>query len=215
MRSFLVKTSFIKGPSSYAFNIQQPDEEIVLILRKHWFTWIKWILPALILALVPIIVLMLTTGIGIDINIDPKHSIPIVLLWETIIIFFLFERFLVWYFSVDIVTNQRIVDMNFIFPFYKKISQLTLTRIQDMSDVTNGFFPSLFNYGDLRIETAGETSGIQITMSPDHEDSPAQAAAGIPNFAFASVPYPSDVQKIISEQLETIKNKGNDNEGLQ
>ncbi len=204
--------AYLEYPKTYRFDTQQEGEEIALILRKHKFTWLPWLVPSVILLFLPFVMKALLGGrYNFPINIDGGIVTALVLLWVIVVVFYIFEKFLLWYFSADLVTNQRIIDMRFVFPFYKKVSQLSLTRIQDMSDVTNGFFPSVFNYGDLRVETAGETSPIQIVHSSEKDEAHDSRAAAVPDFVFKSVPNLDKVQKIITELSAKQKEQRKEN----
>jgi len=55
-----------------------------------------------------------------------------------------------------VITNQRILEARFISFFNIKYSSIELSKIQDMTVSIEGVFPSLFRFGNLKIETAGE-----------------------------------------------------------
>jgi len=64
--------------------------------------------------------------------------------------------FLDWYFNIYLVTNERVIDFDFNAFAYHKISETGLENIVDATQETIGFFPMIFNYGDVYIQTAGE-----------------------------------------------------------
>jgi uncharacterized membrane protein YdbT with pleckstrin-like domain len=101
---------------------------------------------------------------------------------------FFLTVFLQWYFNIFIVTDKRIIDIDFLYLLYKKFAEAQLFRIQDVSFRTGGIMATMFNFGDVLIQTAGE----------------------LPNFVFEKVPRPSDVVHIISDLTETEKGKGNE-----
>lgn len=201
----LVKTlgCIIENPVNISFDTYGETEKIIFVLRKHWFTWLKWLIPSILALFLPFIVYPFLKTLGFQMAWG--IIISLILLWETGVIFFVFQNFIIWFYSVDIVTDQRIVDMNFVFPFYKKESQLFLARIQDVSDVTNGFFQSLLNFGDLRLETAGETGETKIILSPVTEGPPEKLGAELPDFVFESIPDVAYVQEKIMELSSKIK----------
>jgi uncharacterized membrane protein YdbT with pleckstrin-like domain len=86
------------------------------------------------------------------------------------------------------VTDRRIVDIEQDGLFHRKISELSLDEIQDVSARVNGPFATLFHYGDVLIQTAGT----------------------LPNFIFTAVPHPYRVSKEIADlhdQIERGENK--------
>jgi len=64
--------------------------------------------------------------------------------------------------------------------FSRKTSQLTLANVEDVTAIQSGFFATMFNYGTLKVETAGEQA----------------------NFVFNFCPYPSICAKQILEARE-------------
>lgn len=51
--------------------------------------------------------------------------------------------------------------------FSKKTSRLGLTNVEDVSMEQNGILASMFNYGTLNIETAGEQANFKFTFCPN------------------------------------------------
>ena len=104
--------------------------------------------------------------------------------WYVLTFGFILSKLLFWFFNIFIVTNERIVDIDFVNLLHKNISETQLERVQDISYKTSGILATMFNFGDVTIQTAGE----------------------MPNFIFERVPKPSEVVDIISDYAK-IKNK--------
>lgn len=68
--------------------------------------------------------------------------------------------------SVILVTNEKIAQLLYITLFNRKISQLSIGDLQDVTVKQKGIFPHLFNYGTLIIETAGEQQNYTFTFTP-------------------------------------------------
>lgn len=66
-----------------------------------------------------------------------------------------------------VVTDENIIQILQYSLFSNQTSQLNLAKIQDVSVDTMGIFPSLFNYGTLDIETAGEASNFKFRFAPN------------------------------------------------
>ncbi len=79
-----------------------------------------------------------------------------------------------------VVTNENIIQVLQYSLFNRQTSQLSLGKIQDVSVDQVGILSSLFKYGTIEIETAGEKS----------------------NFAFSFTPEPNQVAKTIIESHE-------------
>lgn len=169
--------SFEKRPAHTIFENQLNGEEIVLLLRRHWFTNVKWVLVAGVLLFFPAIFLnvLLTSSPSLVTLIPLKYQLTLTILWYLAVLGFIFEQFLMWYFNVYIVTNKRIIDVDFIGLFYKQISETELEKVQDITHTVGGFASTFLNYGHVLIQTAGET----------------------PNFEFHDTPFPASVQNTI------------------
>jgi uncharacterized membrane protein YdbT with pleckstrin-like domain len=57
--------------------------------------------------------------------------------------------------DVWIVTGSRIVNIEQVALFSRNISELKHNKIQDVTSEVKGIIPTLFNYGDVYIQTAG------------------------------------------------------------
>jgi membrane protein YdbS with pleckstrin-like domain len=67
---------------------------------------------------------------------------------------------------VGIVTNKRIIDIDFYGLIYKEITSAKLEKIEDITVKSGGFFASIFNYGNIFIQTAGTEVNIEFFNVP-------------------------------------------------
>ena len=88
------------------------------------------------------------------------------LFWYIATFGFILANFLRWFFNIYIVTNERIVDIDFYYLLFKRFSQAELEKIQDISYSTGGIFATVFNYGEVMIETAGEAPNLEFVAVP-------------------------------------------------
>ncbi len=170
------------------FETQADDEEVVVFSRAHFFTNFWWIVLTAILILIPPALKLVFTGDNTfkGFNLTASTQLILIVSWYLFVFAFAFQRFLVWFFNVYIVTNKRIVDVDFFNLFYKQISSTTIDNIQDVTQKRGGVAQLLFNYGDLVIETAGEN----------------------PSFEFTAIPNPNLVQKTIINLLSQKRKRG-------
>ncbi len=73
-----------------------------------------------------------------------------------------FEGFLTWHFNVYIVTDKNIVDVDFHSILFKNIDVAPLRNIEDTSSSMGGILNSIFHYGHVFIQTAGNTKNIDL-----------------------------------------------------
>jgi len=172
-------------PEGMKFINQQQDEEIVLLLRAHPITNVGWILVTLGMVLLPSF--LLTTGMFT--GVPGKFLFVGQLVWYVMTVVYAFEKFLFWYYSVFIVTNERLVDIDFTNLLWRDITYANLNHIEEPRSVTGGFIRSLLQYGNVWITTASEEPTVEATR----------------------VPYPDKVVDIISrlsEELEKRRERG-------
>lgn len=175
------------------FASQQTDEEVILVVRKHWIVLFLpfligtavYLLSLLMVFALPSYVPSLFTGFAYNITVP---IISLIFLYNTL---FLYIKWLMHYLHVGIITNEHLVDIGQKNLFARKISQLGLENIQDVSASQMGMLQTFYNYGDVTIQTAGE----------------------MPNFTLEKAPNPYDLeQKIMELKEEFLKNKyGNSN----
>ncbi len=169
----------------HTFITQQEDEEIVLMLRAHPITNVGWILLSIIMLVLPA-ALELT---GIFKNVPGKFMFVGQVTWYLMTFMYAFEKFLFWYYSVFIVTNERLVDIDFTNLLWREITYANLNHIEEPEMVTGGFVRSLLQYGDVTVTTASEKPSVEAL----------------------AVPYPDHVVDLISrlsEELEKRREQG-------
>jgi uncharacterized membrane protein YdbT with pleckstrin-like domain len=66
-----------------------------------------------------------------------------------------------------IVTSDSLTQVNQTSLFNRQSSQLSLGNLEDISAEQNGILTHMFNYGVLKVETAGERSKFQFTYCPN------------------------------------------------
>lgn len=66
-----------------------------------------------------------------------------------------------------ILTDRNITQILQFGLFNRKVSQLNMNNVEDVTAVQDGFLPTIFNYGTLKIETAGEQVNFHFTFCPN------------------------------------------------
>lgn len=160
--------AFVERPRKTRFETQTPDEELMLLLRRHWFTNLSWIALTLMMLFVPPFVFQLTTA-G---QLEAIRAIPVrfqlvgTLVWYILTLGFAFESFIMWYFNVFLITDRRIVDIDFWGLLHKSVSETTLSNVQDVTHEVGGFWRVVFNFGHVYVQTAAEIPRIEFLDIP-------------------------------------------------
>jgi len=149
-------SSMLVNPKVFSFEEKDTDEEIILVLRPHWFTNVHWIVVTTIFLVLPFF-LNLPSLFS---SIKPSFAFTGILFWYLVTFIYAFEKFLSWYFNVFIITDERVIDIDFNNLLVKKFGEAKINMIQDVSSKVIGFFPTIFNYGTVLIQTASEVNQI-------------------------------------------------------
>lgn len=158
------------------FDVQHDDEPVLLLLRQHPIVTIPGILITLLLAIGPFVLLPYFPILSF---LPDNFRFIAVLGWYTMVFGYAFEQFLVWFFNIYIITDERIIDVDFYNLLFKKISEAQIENIEDITASNSGLLQSIIDYGGVRIQTAAE----------------------IPQLEFENVPHPDRVSKFLSEMI--------------
>lgn len=165
--------AFHLWPEKVDFETKEDEEKVVLLLRRHLITNVGWILMAIVMVLAPMVI----TRFPILDFLPGNFRFIAVLFWYMITTAYILEQFLNWYFNVYIVTTERVIDIDFINLIYKEVSDAEINKIQDVTYKMGGVIRTMFNYGTVLIQTAGE----------------------VENFEFEDVPNPAKITSILQD----------------
>ncbi len=154
-------------------------------MRQHFIVNVPWILITIVLLIAPTVVFpKLFSVLSLNFSLPTGYFLIGTMFWYLATFGFALASFIGWFSNIYIVTNEWVVDIDFFYLLYKKFSEAELTKIQDISYTSGGVLAAIFNYGNVRIETAGEA----------------------PNLVFELIPFPERV-------VETIRALTEQNEG--
>jgi len=94
----------------------------------------------------------------------------IILLWYLFTFSYLLVNFILWYFTVSIVSNERIIDIDFLNVLHKKFSETRIAKVEDVTQRTGGFIQAFFNYGDVFVQTAANEQVFQFHAVPQPDE---------------------------------------------
>lgn len=161
---------------------QLKNETVLLLLRRHWFILFTRLFFVIISAIVLVVAYFLFSDLSSNFQESALRSLLI--FSESLATLFLWNFFFIlwvdYYLDVWIVTNERIINIEQKGFFNRNISELKLTKIQDVTSEINGFIPTVLNYGNICVQTAGE----------------------IERFTFQQIPNPNHVKNVIVQLQE-------------
>lgn len=160
--------SYLERPKNISFESQQEGETLHFLLRKHPITNLGWFLSSIFMMLLPLFVIYAFTRFQINTFVYVKAPTQALLLiiWYLLTMFFTFESFLSWYFNVYIITNKRLIDVDFRGLWSKRISETALSQIEDATYETSKFWHIFFDYGNIFVQTAAEKSEFEFHSIP-------------------------------------------------
>lgn len=167
----------------------EDNEEVLKVVRKHWFIIVAELLATAFMLLAPFLLLIIYLVIPADsqiISLHPEEHIPLIA-YGTIIwlLFALMSGFMIWthyYLDLWIITDRRIIVVDQINFFNRKVSSFRLERLQDIKFSVNGLIATFLNFGTIRAQTA---------------------SAAEDNFKTSGLPDPRGLQSIIQKAMDS------------
>lgn len=163
-------------------------EKVVFLLRRHPLTFLADVALIAVLGAVPVALYFGIQRLAPAFLTDRFMRPAIVLLgsgYVLVIWTFFMTRFVDYYLDTWIVTNDKILNVEQNGLFSRTVSELDLAKVQDVTSEVKGIVPTIFNYGNLYIQTAGE----------------------VERFIFEQVPHPDDIRKQILDLVEADRKR--------
>jgi len=174
--------SFAVGPEDLRFEAQHEDEEIIILGRRHPVTNLGWLTIVCFAVFIPTV----WGSFPFFAALSTLTLTKITILWYLAMLFFVIQNFLLWFYNIYIVTNERLVDVDFVGLLSKTVNVTELDNVEDVNYSQNGLMDSFFNMGDVIVQTASE----QKTQD---------ASGELSAFTFEAIANPDKVSQIISK----------------
>lgn len=150
------------------------NEQVLLILHRHWFIFALQAAAVFVVALFPFFLF-------------PILPIDMTLFWFFAVIYWLFIlAFLLiawveYWLDMWIITTERIIDIEQRSLFSREVSEFLLARVQDVTVEVPNLVATILRYGNIVVQTAGEKS-----------------------FTIREIPHLEQAKEIILEQCRKI-----------
>lgn len=159
------------SPSNYPklpFELD-PDERIIRIVHRHWID----LVPSLAVSTVLFaLVLFASYEYGLHSADLPIPSGLVFLLLGLILglaVLFLFVGIFVFRRNILILTNLHLAQVEQIGLFNRRVSQLGLAMVQDVTGTRPGILATVLDFGEVTVQTAGEQEKFIFHHAP-HPD---------------------------------------------
>jgi len=174
-------SSYFETPSKLHFSNKLNEEIMLLFVRKHFITNTPWILKALAMGLVPVIFEFLGAFGFYSTDFLETAGKFIVYFFYYFFIFsgYILVHYMTWFYNIGLVTNLRVIDIDFSDIVYEDVAATKISQLEDVHYKQIGIVRSVFDYGDVFVQTAGTNR----------------------NFEFLAIPHPENVIRIINSML--------------
>lgn len=142
------------------------DERTVLIVKKHMFGILQLYIASGVGIAMSLILLTFLLSEGISASLMAIIGVAGLVVGGFVVIILLLATY-IYFENKLIITNKNITQVLQRGLFSRKVSQLSMTNVEDVTADQHGFFATLFNYGTLKIETAGEQMNFHFTYTPN------------------------------------------------
>ncbi len=134
------------------------NEQFITVFRKHeFFMWLA-VIRYLFLAIIPVF------AISFFNNFTNLQELGTVIYFAYLLLLWV-GFFVEWTnFMLDtwILTDERLIDIEQLSLFSRRVSTLSLDRIQDITTTELGLLETFFGIGTVLVQTAGETQEFEI-----------------------------------------------------
>lgn len=182
----MLLSSSIRKPYNTKFQGEDHDERIKYIFRRSFITNFGWIFITGVMLFTPsfMSILFASSLLQDTPSLSSRTSLILILFWYLVTFGFAFQNFINWFFNVYIITNKKIIDMDFHGMLSKNISEASLKNVEDVTSNVTGTLRIAFNFGHVYIQTSAKQR----------------------EFDFVDVSNPSKVRDIVADLAMEIKN---------
>ena len=144
------------------------DEKVLAVVRQHWmglFAIIAVTFSALFALLALAIILGVDSENGIDrttygLIMGAGVFVVGILLFMLLVVTFIYRQ------SKFTITDESLVQIVQATLFNRKVARLSMSNVEDVSVHQKGVLQTLFGYGTLTVQTAGEEDNFIFKLCP-------------------------------------------------
>ena len=165
-------------------------EKVILKVRKHPLVFFVDSFFCFVLLIAPLALWGIASFLRIEYEIPQESIIGLIIVlvaslyYLTALLFLLFS-FFTYFLDRWVVTEKHIIDVEQTSLFSRTVAKQEISRIQDVTAEVKGFFQTIFNFGNVYIQTAGEQE----------------------RFLFENVPNPNGIVQTIMRVADQTKQK--------
>lgn len=142
----------------------EPDEKVLKIVRPHWFIITVELFIIFLVAITPLFITLILASIPELTAVMPfslsNYFAVLTFALAGWLLLMLMGAFMVWtdyYLDLWIITDRRIIVVDQVSFFNRRISVFRLERMQDIEVRINGFIATFLNFGTISAQTASSS----------------------------------------------------------
>ncbi len=151
-------------------SVMEPGEQVICEIKRHPIGIIGiYVISGALLLAIAILSFVVAPAVITSTSrsqIDTAGALIFVIV-ATVSFLFTFVANKVYWGNSWVVTSDSITQITQTSLFNKQSSQLSLGNLEDVTAEQDGILPHMFNYGRLRVETAGERSKFLFAFCPN------------------------------------------------
>lgn len=140
------------------FEGQRSEEKVLYYCLQHPMVFAPVVLICLISLIIPYFLIRLLDG---------RAEMIGLAIYGVMLLGYIYYQYFTYNNSESILSNERILSIDQLSFFQKRISEAELERIQDVSTSIKGVFPTFFRYGNVTIRTASNETQIVLENIAD------------------------------------------------
>ena len=142
------------------------DEKIILEKRRYWLPFAVEGLSLFVAAVIPFFIIFFTgylsEEISSQINVYKTFAYFLATGWFLIVWVIFFVAWTNYYLDVLLVTSKRVLDIEQLGLFARDEAELRIENIQDIKVEIAGVLASILHFGNIHIQTAGQSKEFII-----------------------------------------------------
>jgi hypothetical protein len=160
----------IKGVSNrHEEDMLEPGECILTVVHRSVIGLIGIYLVAFVaVGAITTLLITLSPGTFDTSNSEISGSLSLVMtVAAVLLVLILFTTTYIYRQSRLLVTDRSLVQIMQKTLFIRKVSRLSMSNVEDVSEEQRGILASIFNYGTLTVQTAGEMENFIFPLCPN------------------------------------------------
>ncbi|OGB73534.1 hypothetical protein A3K24_01615 [candidate division Kazan bacterium RIFCSPHIGHO2_01_FULL_44_14] len=91
-------------------------------------------------------------------------------LYVLFVVNFFMMQWIFWYMDVWIILPERLIDIQLISLFNRRVSQMNMDQVQDVRVTMQGVLSSIFRFGNITVQSAGKEGFFELRSIPGARD---------------------------------------------